>query len=211
MRGPLLIFAAVFALVGLAFLIGGIRALKNKRLLGSAATVTLALLLLAISALSVTMSIATQGYRAFTREDVAATVVARPSGRQTFSVSFRYPDGRLKMFDIEGDELYVDARILKWKPFLNFVGIHTAYELDRVSGRYLDIEEELTKERTLYSLGTEKSLDLFELRRRYPVFAPFVDAEYGSATFIQVDQPTTFEVRVSTSGLLIRAVGSTTP
>ena len=211
MRGPLLVLAVGFAVVGLVFLVVGIKALKNKRFFGSAATVTLALLLLAVSALSVTMSVGVQGYRAFTREDVAATVVTRPSGRQTFSVSFRYPDGRLKMFDIEGDELYVDARILKWKPILNWLGVHTAYELDRVSGRYLDIEEERSKERTLYSLGRDKNLDLFDLRRRYAVFAPFLDAEYGSATFIQVDKPATFEVRVSTSGLLIRAVGSTTP
>jgi hypothetical protein len=33
-----------------------------------------------------------------------------------------------------------------------------------------------------------------------------VDAEYGSATFIAADRPALFEVRVSTTGLLIREV-----
>jgi hypothetical protein len=32
-----------------------------------------------------------------------------------------------------------------------------------------------------------------------------VDAEYGSATFIEVRSPAVFEVRVSTTGLLVRS------
>jgi hypothetical protein len=42
-----------------------------------------------------------------------------------------------------------------------------------------------------------------------PVFSttpvsPLLDAEYGSATFAATDIPTQYEVRVSTTGLLIR-------
>jgi len=36
------------------------------------------------------------------------------------------------------------------------------------------------------------------------VLAPLVDATYGSGTFISVARPAQYEVRVSTSGLLIR-------
>jgi hypothetical protein len=36
--------------------------------------------------------------------------------------------------------------------------------------------------------------------------APVFDAEYGSATFVPVTGPAELEVRVSTSGLLIRKV-----
>jgi hypothetical protein len=42
------------------------------------------------------------------------------------------------------------------------------------------------------------------LRRRYVVLAPLVDAEYGSASFVAVTRPAELDVRVSTSGLLIR-------
>jgi hypothetical protein len=34
-----------------------------------------------------------------------------------------------------------------------------------------------------------------------------LDAEYGSASFINSDKPAYFEIRVSTTGLLIRKVG----
>jgi hypothetical protein len=47
-------------------------------------------------------------------------------------------------------------------------------------------------------------VELFRLRQRYAFLAPLYDAEYGSATFVQVKEPAELEVRVSTSGLLVR-------
>ena len=45
-----------------------------------------------------------------------------------------------------GDQIYVDAHILKWTPAANLIGLHTAYELDRVAGRYDNIEQEWAAE-----------------------------------------------------------------
>jgi hypothetical protein len=45
---------------------------------------------------------------------------------------------------------------------------------------------------------------MFVLGRRFP--RPLLDARYGSATFIAANKPVEFEVRVSTTGLLIRKV-----
>jgi hypothetical protein len=50
-------------------------------------------------------------------------------------------------------------------------------------------------------------MDMFNLRQRYPLLRPLLDAEYGSASFISSDKPAYFEIRVSTTGLLIRKVG----
>jgi hypothetical protein len=49
-------------------------------------------------------------------------------------------------------------------------------------------------------------VDAFALRRRYAWLAPLVDAEYGSATFIAATYPARYQVRVSTTGLLVREV-----
>ena len=40
------------------------------------------------------------------------------------------------------------------------------------------------------------------------LFAPLVDAEYGSGTFVSVTRPAELEVRVSTTGLLMREVAA---
>jgi hypothetical protein len=44
------------------------------------------------------------------------------------------------------------------------------------------------------------------LRWRYTLFRPQLDAEYGSATYMAADKPAHLEVRISTTGLLIRQV-----
>ena len=105
---------------------------------------------------------------------------------------------------LSGDELYVDAHILKWKPVANFVGLHTAYELARLSGRYRGIEDERSAPRTVHSLRVHRAVDLFGLRQRHAFLGRFFDAEYGSATFVPVTRPAEYEVRVSTTGLLMR-------
>src|SRR5205809_310070 len=46
-------------------------------------------------------------------------------------------------------------------------------------------------------------LAMYELAGRR-LLGPLVDAEYGSATFVAATRPATFEVRVSTTGLLAR-------
>jgi len=116
----------------------------------------------------------------------------------------RLAGGREARFVLAGDEIYVDAHILKWTPAANLLGLHTVYELDRIAGRYRAIEQERAATRTVYALGAAQPIDLFELRRRHAWLAPLFDAEYGSATFVPVNDAVELELRVSTSGLLIR-------
>jgi hypothetical protein len=110
-------------------------------------------------------------------------------------------------FEVAGDELYVDAHILKWHPLANLIGLHTGYELDRVAGRYTSLEDERSKPRTVFPLAHPKPVNLFDLAQHYPFLATLVDAEYGSATFLPAQQPAQLELQVSTTGLLLRKVG----
>lgn len=144
------------------------------------------------------------GYRQLTYEELAAVVRTRPTGPDAFHAVFSFPDGVEKAFDLRGEQLYVDARVLKWKYWANLLGLHTSYALDRVAGRYRGLERERGGPRTVYSLATEPPLDPFELRRRLPFLSVLVDAHYGSATFIPADRPAVYEIRVSTTGLLAR-------
>ncbi len=203
---PLFVAAVALGLVGALLFLAGIAALFRARFLGSTVEVLAALLLLALGALSGTLALGMQGYRALTREVVAAHLSVRPTGAQRFTATFRFADGRQATYDIAGDEIYVDARILKWKPMANLLGLHTAYELDRVAGRYRDIQQERIAPRTLYALGLDRPVDLFGLRRRHTFLEPLLDAEYGSATYVPVARPAELDLRVSTTGLLMREV-----
>jgi len=206
MENLLVMLAVVAAVGGILFLIITFQAIRKKKVIGSTIRLLCALLCLSLAALFGTISIAVQGYRALTHEEIAAEVRTQPLGAKSFMAYFKFPDGREASFKLAGDALYVDAHILKWKPLVNILGLHTAYELDRVSGRYTDMKDELAGPRTAFSISRNKVLDMFTLRQRYLALSPLLDAEYGSAAFITMDKAATFEIRVSTTGLLIRRI-----
>lgn len=203
---PAALAAAIAALAGVAMLAAGVLALRRRRVVRAAAGTLLGLLLLALAVFFATLGVAVQGYRALTREEVALTLWTRPIAPQTFEVDVLFPDGRSRRFALAGDQFYVDARILKWHPWANLLGLHTAYELDRIAGRYAQLEDERGRRRTVFSLARERPVDAFALRQRFAWLAPLLDAQYGSATFTSADHPAEYEVRVSTTGLLVREV-----
>ncbi len=193
--------AAVSLVLFLVFIHSARRSRVVSSLLAGLASLAAAL----SAALSLAVLVGTRGYRALTHEEVAALVWTVPDTGQSFAAHVQFPDSSVRTFRLTGDELYLDAHILKWRPIVNVLGLHTDYELDRIGGRYLDLEQEQSMPRTVYSLSQPKPFDLFDLRRSVSLLAPLVDAEYGSATFVTAsDEVTAWELRVSTSGLLIR-------
>jgi hypothetical protein len=200
----------IFAALALVLLLTARTAWRDRRRVGSLIGVLAGALCLTLAALCGAISVGIRGYRALTQEVVAATIKTEPLGPQRFRATVTLPDSSLHMFDLAGDALYVDAHVLKWRPIANYLGLHTAYELDRIAGRYQALTDEQNRARTVYSLAVKKPIDAFDLARRYWVLRPLVDAEYGSATFIGAAAPggATYEVRVSTTGLLVRPVRS---
>ncbi len=206
LSNPLILVAIFFVLLSAIFFIVTSIAVKKRKLIATTVCIVTSLLMLSLAALFSTITIAIKGYQALTREELAATVKVEPAGEQKFTARFTMPDGSEKKFLLAGDQLYVDAHILKWKPLANLFGLHTSYELDRVAGRYAVLHDETTKLHTVYSLSTDKPLNMFDLRQRFALLNPLLDAEYGSATFINTNSAEEFRVLVSTTGLLIRRI-----
>lgn len=202
----LLAVSGVFALLSVLFLALARKTYRKRRWMGTAGRSGGAALCLSLSALGATLAASTQGYRALTREEVAATVTTLPTGPASFQAFVEFADGRDTTLAVQGEQLLVDAHILKWRYIGNVLGLHTQYELDRLTGRYLSVEDERTRPRTVHSLKTGKPVDLFDLVERFTFLTGLVDAEYGSATYIEVDRPARFEIRVSTTGLLVREI-----
>jgi hypothetical protein len=56
----------------------------------------------------------------------------------------------------------------------------------------------------VFGLAPNRRIDLFRLARTQARFSRLLDAEYGSASFVPANRPAAYELRVSTTGLLIR-------
>ena len=203
---PWILGAAILFSLGLILILAGLTALFGVHPLRFVTRTLLGLLLIALGLLEGTITLGIQGYRALTQEELAARISVRPYAPQKFEAKLTFPDGREASYTLSGDEIYLDARILKWHALANMLGLSTAYELDRIGGRYRDVEQEKSAQRTLYALGRDKPVDLFALTKRFPFLEHVVDAKYGSAAFVPVGEPADLELRVSTTGLLIRPV-----
>ncbi len=172
----------------------------------------LGLLLLVAGSVVALLSLGVQGMRALTNEESAAHIRIVPQGVQRYEATVTFADGRTARYELAGDEIYIDGHIVKWTPLANMLGLNTSYRLDRIAGRYRTLEQEVTAPRTIYQIDTPPTIDLVALGRRLPL-ADFFDAEYGSATYVPVVEPAELELKVSTSGLLLRPVlpASTAP
>lgn len=194
------------ALLGVLLVFASVKSFRNRRgVRGTVGTLT-GLLFLSLALSMALIAVGMRGYRALTTEQTAATLFVEQDEGQGFTVRMNYPDGESETFRIAGDQVYVDARILKWHPFANWIGLQTGYQLDRIGGRYLELGDELHQERTMFQLREDEAVDLFSLARRYPGLAPLVDAEYGSASFLTVSDGGIYQLQVSATGLLIREV-----
>src|SRR5438067_1069814 len=185
-----MLVTAAFALLSVVLLVTALAAVRKQRWMGTGVALVVAVLFLAMAALAATLSLATQGYQALTREVVAATVVTRPTGPERFMATFAFPDGRREHYELTGNALYVDAHIVKWHPLANILGLHTAYQLDRVTGRYDRLEDEQTKPRRIFALAHPKPVDLFHVARRLACSRPVVEMQFGSWTLIAAQRAT---------------------
>lgn len=201
------IFAITLTLLAVLSLFGGIKSLKKGEALQTVSQVTLALSFLAFAGMFCLGALSLRGYIGFTHEEIAAVVTVEPAGTDQFQAHFIFNDGTQNSFLISGNQLIVDAAILKWKPIASIIGLHTGYELLRVAGRYQMLKDEQTKPHTVFGLQKEPEwLDLFELRRRFAQLHYFYDAEYGSATFVPAREKQQYNLLVSNSGLLFRPI-----
>jgi hypothetical protein len=197
-------FALVGVLLGVPLLVAALRRLRRLRLVGgtlyllSGGTV---ILLVAVAGL-VAANLFT--YARLTHEQEAARITSRQLGERHFAVSLQARNAPPRHFQVRGDEWQVDARVLKWRPMGNLVGLDTLYRLERLSGRYGDVTSERASQRTVYDLAEDPGLDLWTLTRRYQRYVPLADALYGSAAFVPMAEGAEYVVSVSASGLVVR-------
>jgi len=194
----------VFALAGLLFLIAAVRRLRRRRILGGAMRGATGLVLLLVSACAVLIAANLRTYQRLTSEKPAAELQFTRTAEREFNAVLTYPGGERANFALRGDEWQIDARVLKWHALANMVGFDTAYRLERIGGRYTRVEDERTQLRTVFSLNPPQRIDPWDLVHRYHSWVPWVDALYGSATYLPMADGALFEVKVSQSGLVAR-------
>ena len=151
-----------------------------------------------------------QTYARLTYERPIATISLDQVGPQHFSARLEYPEGaqvpaeQPAAYDIHGDEWRIEARVLRWKPWANVLGLDSQYQLDRLSGRYVSTEDELNAERSVHDLRPATRVDLWAIGREYDILSSAVDTLYGSGAAMPMADGAEYEVWITQSGLIAR-------
>lgn len=195
----------VIAIFGLLLLILACQRLFRARLVAAGSSGAMGALLLGVAALLFVVSLNLHTYARLTHERPIAEIVFEQRGPQTFNATLsQVPSGEIQMFVLQGDEWQLDARVLKWKGWANLFGLDAQYRLERVSGRYREIEQERNGERTVYPLAENPGLDLWKLSLQHPSRLPFVDAVYGNAAYMPMTDGARYEISITQTGLIAR-------
>jgi len=163
-----------------------------------------------------------QTWARLTYERPVATIQLRRLASRYFEVTVIQPasaDGepaKAAVYPVNGDEWRIEAQVLKWKPWANVLGLDTQYRLERLSGRYQDIEQERTGARSVHALsgGDTQSkvlgvtvpwkIDAWDAARRYRRYVDAVDTLYGGAAYMPMADGARYEVWITQSGLIAR-------
>jgi len=148
-------------------------------------------------------------YQSFRHEVPVAKLQVMRLEPQLYAVTLEVIDGDSHQFQLRGDMWQLDARLITWDgPFVTFIGATPGYRFDRISGRYRSLEQEINAERTVYGISESISpFDFFQWLQDNQVL-PWVDAKYGSGTFLPLAHGAEFAIAVGIDGLIARPVNS---
>jgi len=199
------VFAIAFASLGLIAFVVSLARLLRARVFAASRAGFLCLVLLASAAFLFAFSATLHTYARLTYEEPIAQLAFVALGPQLYTATLvRSSSGDVQTFALRGDEWQLDARVLKWRGIANLLGLDARYRLERLGGRYVEIEQERSEERTVHALGAAPEFDLWLLARAYPSWLPFVDAVYGSATYLPMADGARYQVTISPTGLVAR-------
>lgn len=190
-----------FGLLGLALLVFAVVRLwkKKMKLNGLLMSVFIFLLFSAVGAACVFLSMFVQTFHRLTYEKPVGVVTA--SGGEG-ALDMRFEDaatGKRHVFELAGDQWMAEGYIVRWRPFLRFLGAGAYYKLTRFSGRW---ECPDSVRITNYRVADEPGYWKFMMKHAGKKF-PLVDAVYGIGAF-QYPSERPYDLLINDTGFIIK-------
>jgi hypothetical protein len=140
-------------------------------------------------------------YKQLEPEQNIATISFISLGEQHYAANFAENGKSQSTFELHGDQWQLDSRILEWKGYFARVGLKTGYRLERISGRYLLLDDERSKKRSIHLVSTHlKGVDVWSWLK-HSKNASVIDARYGNSTFLPMVDGGQYQISLSVYGL----------
>jgi len=202
----LLTASAVFTLIALLFVISMLRHARRRRPLRATGSLAGGVASGALGGASILLAFSYFGYGRLVDEQIVSQIEFSQSAPGEYVARLMIAGEPDRLLPLRGDEWQMDARVVNWKPPATLLGLDPIYQLERLSGRYSDVDDEMSERRTVHALSEDLTLDVWRVARRFPILMPGVDAYYGTATYVPMTDGARFEVTLTRTALIARPV-----
>ncbi|MGK0249990.1 MAG: hypothetical protein ACI910_002754 [Oleispira sp.] len=144
-------------------------------------------------------------YKQLLSEVPIATISMYEKDLQNFDVTLIPTAGAEQRFDIHGDQWQLDARLLTWVGPIAAIGKKPLYRLDRISGRYIALEQARNAEQSVFGLEQSVTIDIWKILQTLP---SWIDANYGSAVYMPMENGAVYSVHLTAKGMNVRPVNN---
>lgn len=196
------IAAGVLGLLGVVLTFSGLRG-SGRRPVSGAFGAIIGLALLGAGGLAALLGVNFRTYERLTSEQMAARLDLTQQGPQAFRATLTLPDGEVKEFDLMGDDWQLDARVIKFPGWANVAGLDAVYRLDRIAGRYEDVDQEMTGVRTVFKVYEDAGVDVWKLAREQGRSLQ-IDASFGSGVYHPMADGASYDISMTQSSLVSR-------
>ena len=200
----LIVISVVFSLFAVFFVFSMFGHVRRRRPLRATGSLAGGATTGAIGGASILLAFSYYGYDQLIDERPVSRIEFSQSAPGEFVARVMIDGEPDRLLPLRGDEWQLDARVINWEPPATLLGLDPIYRLERLSGRYADVSDERTEQRSVYALSDMPNLDFWRLARSFPVLLPGVDAYYGTATYLPMADGARFEVSLTRTALIAR-------
>lgn len=130
------------------------------------------------------------------------TVSFIATGPQVWDVTLTEANGSSRVFELTGDLWEMDIRLLRYSGIGGLFGTTPSFQLERLAGRYLALEDQQTKDITEYSLLEEPFLGFDVWERARDGGSLFVTPARAGLSLLPAVDGAIVEVVLDENGLL---------
>ncbi len=193
------IFAALLLVLVIFLLIIAARSLFSKGWILKWLRGTFGLSALMLTALGCILALDLLSYFKSEDGEVLATLKFSQLQEQEFEVELVDVMGASNVYKLWGDQWQLDVRLIHMQGLLS--SKLPSYKLDRLSGRYLSLEQEKNSQRSAYGFVKNNYIDTWPWLVNQK-WLSMIQVKNGSAAFMPMSDGAIYEVKLSHKGLM---------
>lgn len=165
---------------------------------------TLGMLVLALAGLVGLIAWDVTTYRPLTLGAPLASLTFQADGKQRYQV--RVEEGRqVRFVTLEGDLWQLDVRALHWRGIANLIGLEPGYRLEKLSGRYLAVEQQDKAHHPQVALGRSWGDVDFWAWLQHCQCAPLVlETQPRRVSYLPISDGAKYSIEMAPTGLLAK-------